>query len=606
MPLHSDYSGERAMQKKNSLNFILLALIFAVLASTQACAASDQISVIVGGKKLGLKHPARLVNGAVYAPLAVLDSVGADYSRHDDSIKIEPASGDKFTCKATKVDDEWMLPLMEIAERLGAKANWDAERSTLHLQAQVKSIEIDEKNIRVETSYPVTAATYNTDWTRSQGKLILDLKGVVIRNFSDVSVKNDLGIPISTGVQDAGETARLVFSVPKGSAHRLTNFRASKEITVTVSGLRREEVTQQISSVSDPTPATVTDINYHKLSDKEVQVVINTTAPTKYTTYMYRDPDSFVIDLPRAILTKDIKDIDVGREFVQNIQAAERDNGTVRITVNLTRVVGFSVQRNDREGKLMISLQMPKGAGGQLGQKTIVIDPGHGGRETGAMGVNGQPEKNTNLAIALKVQKLLMDAGVCALITRDSDETVDLNERGAFAVRHSADLFLSIHGNSCAVPNSMSGIETYYHSTSPSGRALAQCLQSEVMKVADMPNRNAKSDSILYKSGLAVLRGTTGAANIPAALIEVGFVNNRNDIEKITDPDYQMKIAQAIVRGMRLYVEGRTSPLRKTEAEPVVEDKPVLASATNTEIRETPKSTPKSADEPHRPGEIAK
>ncbi|HEY3298587.1 MAG TPA: N-acetylmuramoyl-L-alanine amidase, partial [Armatimonadota bacterium] len=241
-------------------------------------------------------------------------------------------------------------------------------------------------------------------------------------------------------------------------------------------------------------------------------------------------------------------------QILDQIHVEQKDSTTVRIALDLKRIAGFATRWDEALCKFFITLELPKGAGGLLSQKIIVIDPGHGGKDQGAQG-SGALEKDCNLPIALRVQKLLLQSGACAVLTRESDDYIPLSQRVDSATRHSADLFVSIHCNSCPVPDSISGIETYFHADDMNGRALAQSIHAEVLRASGLPDRRVRSDTTLHKIGLAVLRGTS-AVGIPSTLVEVGFLNSSSDGCMIVTPEYQENVAKAIVNGLKQYIEG--------------------------------------------------
>ena len=205
--------------------------------------------------------------------------------------------------------------------------------------------------------------------------------------------------------------------------------------------------------------------------------------------------------------------------------------------------------------------------------------------------------------------KLLLDAGVCAILTRsadkplDTDTKQDLIKRAEFAARHSADAFMSIHSNSIAGPKCPTGLETYYHGRDMSGRALAYCVHSEIVRAGLLPDLRVRSDFMLYSTGLGVLRNAVERFGLPSALIEVGYVKHPDDLAKIRNPKFQEKVAQAIVRGFKLYFEGNVRPVREFQPadEPQAESR---APETKAVVKPTPPKvkSPPVADGPKRPG----
>jgi N-acetylmuramoyl-L-alanine amidase len=231
--------------------------------------------------------------------------------------------------------------------------------------------------------------------------------------------------------------------------------------------------------------------------------------------------------------------------------------GNVLVQIDTSRIVGYTL--NSQPDRLTLDLRIPRNATGALSDKLVVVDAGHGGAATGAAG-HGQNgtvyEKTITLAIAMRLRTILEQAGARVVVTRDSDVDIPLYDRPKLANTIGADLFISIHNDSTPHNRPASGTTTYYHSTDPSSRALAVCVQDAVRAVTGLPSKGALSDTVLYASGLAVLRNST----MPAVLCEVAYINNSADRSKLVDPDFQQRVAQAMCDGLKNYVEGRPRP----------------------------------------------
>lgn len=174
----------------------------------------------------------------------------------------------------------------------------------------------------------------------------------------------------------------------------------------------------------------------------------------------------------------------------------------------------------------------------------IVIDPGHGGTDVGSTGVSGQYEKDFTFSVSKKVGKLLeQEEQIEVFMTRADDSFISQESRyrPKFANDLNADLFISIHGNTFPDP-SVSGTETlYYHKNS---HHFAEILQKHVVEVTGLRDRGAK------KQDLFVVRDT----EMPAALIEVGYLTNPQDESKLWTDDFQNDVATAIVEGIKEYI----------------------------------------------------
>lgn len=167
--------------------------------------------------------------------------------------------------------------------------------------------------------------------------------------------------------------------------------------------------------------------------------------------------------------------------------------------------------------------------------KKVYIDPGHGGNDSGAVGIDGALEKTVNLEMALKVEKLLKNQGLDVRLTRKDDRTLSLKERVDLANNWSADCFVSIHCN--AFNKEAKGVETY--SLNDKTSDLAKDIQEEILKTgAYTLNRGVKT------ANFYVLRNT----KMRACLVELGFIDNFDDIKIMTEKDDE--IATAIAKGI--------------------------------------------------------
>lgn len=218
------------------------------------------------------------------------------------------------------------------------------------------------------------------------------------------------------------------------------------------------------------------------------------------------------------------------------------------------------------------------------GVRTIVIDPGHGGVEVGAIGPGGLVEKNVTLEIAQRLAAALRAQGLRVILTRDSDEQVTLEQRTAIANQYEADLFLSIHLNAAPVPGAR-GSETYFLSLdatddaarmaaereNASGGAIvsgpgrddlefilwdlahtesvressrfAEMVQDEMNRINDIRNRGVK------QAPFKVLVGAT----MPAALVEVGFISNPQEETRLGSDAFQTQLTGSLASAIARY-----------------------------------------------------
>ena len=184
----------------------------------------------------------------------------------------------------------------------------------------------------------------------------------------------------------------------------------------------------------------------------------------------------------------------------------------------------------------------------QSGKVTVVIDPGHGGNDPGAVGIDSLHEADIVLPIAQQVAAALEQQGVQAILTRSDDREVELEPRVQLAERARATLFVSIHANSISLDRpDVNGFETYYYSN---GQALAQALYNNTLQTLGIPGRG------VHQARFYVLRQTS----MPSTLIEIGFVTGSEDQPRLANPEFRSQLAAAIAQGILQYLQRSPSP----------------------------------------------
>ncbi|MGC8913839.1 MAG: N-acetylmuramoyl-L-alanine amidase [Thermoplasmata archaeon] len=187
--------------------------------------------------------------------------------------------------------------------------------------------------------------------------------------------------------------------------------------------------------------------------------------------------------------------------------------------------------------------------------KKIAIDPGHGGSDAGATGIDGSGfpnEEDFTLDIALRVKELLSYANATVILTRETDTDVSLQQRCDIANNANADIFVSIHMNSAA--ETARGTETFYYANSDTdysveGKHLAECVQTKIVQRLGTYDRGAKGDYPYFGYHLYVLAHT----NMPAILTEVCFISNSTDFGMISQSEKRSLAALAIYEGICAY-----------------------------------------------------
>jgi N-acetylmuramoyl-L-alanine amidase len=186
----------------------------------------------------------------------------------------------------------------------------------------------------------------------------------------------------------------------------------------------------------------------------------------------------------------------------------------------------------------------------------IVVDAGHGGDDPGKIGINDALEKDINLQIALKLQKLLEQNNIKVVMTRDTDQGLysdgatnkkaeDMQTRCKIIEDSDALFTVSIHQNSYTSPE-IQGAQVFYYGQSETGKKLAETLQSALIEQVNPDNhREAKANESYY-----LLKKTP----TPTVIVECGFLSNPAEAELLLQEEYQDKLVNAIYSGIETYL----------------------------------------------------
>lgn len=326
-------------------------------------------------------------------------------------------------------------------------------------------------------------------------------------------------------------------------------------------------------------PAEAARLQSWRFDTETNKLTFTTDDSVKPTAQLISGPTRLVIDLPGTSLSRpETQAMDNGA--IKAISVNELDNDTTQMVVEYND--GYTVDPSQvqvrGEGARRWTVQLPEAitpeaitpeakstemaigsdrqpaAAGQLdtselptvpkGQYTVVIDPGHGGRDPGAVGIGELQEKVVVNDIAPKVAEILRKQGVNVVMTRDSDIEVDLAPRVETAERANASLFISIHANAISMSRpDVNGLETFY--ASDAGHQFANTVHETVLRAMGMRDRQVRS------ARFYVIRRTS----MPAILIETGFVTGAEDSPNLAAPEWRDRMAEAIAQGILLHLQ---------------------------------------------------
>jgi N-acetylmuramoyl-L-alanine amidase len=319
-------------------------------------------------------------------------------------------------------------------------------------------------------------------------------------------------------------------------------------------------------------PADAAELLFWRFEAEQNRLVFSTDQGVQPRVQLLTNPTRLIIDLPGINLERPSAEQEVGG-VIRSVRVGQFDSKTTRLVIEFTP--GYSITRQqvqlqrisprqwivelrtqDRVAQFPNSKPLPPlrplppattNPLGDLfrvprGRMVVAIDPGHGGRDPGAVGIRGVQEKDIVLPIAQRVAEILEQKGVQAILTRTSDYELDLEPRVQLARRENANLFVSIHANAIDNRPDVNGLETYHYEN---GLRLAQTIHNSILQNLDIRDRGVR------QARFYVLRRNP----MPAVLVEVGFVTGRQDAPRLATTDYQNQMAEAIARGILQYIQ---------------------------------------------------
>lgn len=561
--------------------------LFALLLPWMAAVAVGQqpiTAAVVFPNVATERNVAYRVGDECYLPVDSLLAWGFE-SQRDGAEIIVRHDGRTVRVPSREIASRRTVPLRFLVSSLGGGSEWREQEPTLDVWSYLTAIEFIDGELRISAGLPVRP-TLHVDAERNT--LIVDILGARLGPNTRVALPR--------GVQPRLEGRRLRLEFPSrpgmaptgaqptlATQHRLSIGRVVISESAPASPVAvappvvtpppRTEPPTTAPPVTNPPPATDPPVTQPPVTDPPVTETPPPTEPPAYVTYPWvvrRENDRELVIvisakgtppappiLERGELTEVVLFVP-GAVLVQPEGFAQGDTPSltsettadergVRYRFILPRPYG--VEYSVVQGDYVLRMHKPAVGNGRLVGKVVVLDPGHGGHDPGAR-FDGVSEKTLALSISQRAARHLTAAGATVIMTRSTDVFVPLAERPAIANRNKADFFISVHINSSATPNRSTGTITFYHKQDPIGRLLAECLHREIVKTSGLPNIGVWSDQRIYNSGFAVLRG----AQVPAVLLELGFINHSTDRRVMQTEKFQEAVAAALVEGLKVYL----------------------------------------------------
>ena len=438
-----------------------------------------------------------------------------------------------------------ICPLRAVLAAVGCELVWDGRTQTLAVAARITGVVVraDRQGceVAITTTLPVEGML---EHIADPERWYVDLPGAVVgldRELTWVSTGSVRRVRWGQ-FENCPPVTRVVADLigPAQTSWRPREDRRGGSIIVgTVDG--DEPV------IDRPVP-TITGLTAACPDDRVTRLRVSMTDPVDISWEVLRKPPRVVMQFPDARMGADAGCVPIAGPFVESaeLQGSPAGAGTT-LTLNMRQLIQFEVRRYDDPAAVDIIFKRER-----LADKRIVLDPGHGAHDPGAIGARLK-EKDVNLDVARRAAGKLLEIGAQVRLTRDSDVFIDLYDRPRIATDLGADLFVSIHCNAMPTPNTGHGTETFY--CTPQSMCLGQIMQAALV------DGLGRTDRGLKRARFVVVREAT----MPAVLVELMFLNNDKEHALLERPEVRQTAAEAICEGLRQYVEGTGTAAERTE-----------------------------------------
>lgn len=564
-----------------------------VLAGFPAGAQPAAPAVVVNGQPLQLDPPPAFRGGVLLAPLQGLLEPYAATGGWDPLTRTAQVVGPRGNRVVFRAGDrvavvdgqtrllpvppevaagKLLVPVEFLFRALGAWVKWEEVSSTLHVASQILRLVLDRApgglRVQVEATGPVQVRTAQLS---QPDRLVVDLVNAASRietrevTLGEFGVRRvrvaqfqvkpyvtrvvlDLDAPVDVEVAPSASDVVLWLRPRPGAVASGPSPPAATPMPTS----SPEAVATPSPSASPPAPSPalapssvspdapkILEVTVERQVGR-LRVVVQGDRPLHYHARELPDPDRLVLDIP-GVFVPVKQELAVGGP-VEVVRAAQfqTDPDVARVVVQWQMRTRYEVVLEDGGSRLVVVVddvpsQPPRGG------HVVAIDPGHGGKDPGAIGATGLVEKDVVLDVGLRLRDALRRQGVRAVMTRESDVFVDLADRVPIALRAGATVFVSVHANA-TTRGVIRGVETYY--LKPDSVLLATLIQEELGRSVGIPDRGIRT------ANFKVLRDSP----IPAVLVEVGYLTNLEDEALLRTPAFRQRVAEAIGRGVVRFI----------------------------------------------------
>jgi N-acetylmuramoyl-L-alanine amidase len=531
-------------------------------------------TIVVRGHRVRSPAAFQVVGDEVYAPMLVtLETLGAQYKVTPRAIRITTDDDQEILISRERPEAtrsgalhempglprthgrSLLLPARAFGSLMACAVRWDEESRTIYLYPWVRRFVLqrlkDRYRLTIGAEFPIT---YETGELEDPPRLYIDLQDVDLAQIpSELTVEHSYlkGARIhqhSILPYPEGEVVRVVVDLEEWRDYRIKESEDRRRLTVEL------PLPDAIELPPDVTPVILTGMDFERISSRLAAVKISTYGRPYCTSIRFDDPPVVCVEVANAESLIRDPVLPVEDPYLSEVCVIPVPDkvGAQWVLIPLREEVGHAIETD--EGGLRVLLGRF-----ELEELRVVVDAGHGGHDTGAIGRTGLQEKEVNLDIARRVYRRLQAMGVTARMTRVDGNPVrpwargnyrqqrrELYARCAVANDMGADLFVSIHCNARrSNPMEHRGTETYYRKAD--SLPFARVMQEEVVKAVGLLD----SGVIRHPKSIIVLHGT----KCPSVLVEVAYLSHPDDEAQLATPMLRDHAAQGIANGIRRYVE---------------------------------------------------
>jgi N-acetylmuramoyl-L-alanine amidase len=567
---------------------MLLFLLLGMLSAAVQAAPASSIQLWINGERIKPEVPPQLVNGRTLVPVYIVqEGMGMDVSWNAKKRLVTISNGSKkveltIDSKTARVNgvtrnldvapqiigNRTFLPFRAVGELLGTEVGWESQTKSVILNQPVQ--------IRVN-GQAVTAKAYQHD-------------GTYFVSAGEIAKAG--GYTVKRGQEE------LVFT--KGTEKKIVSANTYKEIdsnmTVPLSFVEelfgqkgswdKGKTTYSVSSkegnkVDEKPEVVIEKVKITGLVQTGETVEIQSNGKVRAKHFTMNNPFRIVVDVQNAELAfQSSPQLDKeGQVAIKTVRYSQFSPETVRVVIELNGSAQYDFTAQGEKAVVKLKdvhypepsvpkppVEPPIVTPPEEGEPPvieppatqpatttpdvplsskervkIVVDAGHGGKDTGAIG-NGVREKDLTLGISQKLaENLRADSKFDVVMTRESDMYPTLPERVEIANGEKADLFISVHINSG--PSSAKGTETYYNTAK--SKTYANTVHKYLIQATGFLDRKVRT------AGYYVIKNT----KMPAILVEIGFISNPSEAQQMASEEFQKRVADALYNGIREFVD---------------------------------------------------